>query len=132
MSLKPMSRDAMSALKHAADLETHAKQVEYVISCFYDKAISKAKSSTETSIQLEGYGNFPDPNCDSILLKFTENDKNDLLSGLRELFPGCVVEYQTLVQGKDGKMYDFSKMDRAMLQFINNQQTREFLVIDWS
>ena len=132
MSLKPMSRDAMSALKHAADLEKCAKQVTKLIDMFYQHAIRKAKTSTETSIQLQGYGDFTDSECGQNRIKFTENHKGEVLTGLRTLFPGCVVEYQTLVQGKDGKMYDFSKMDKTMLQFINNQQTREFLVIDWS
>ena len=134
MSLKPVSRESMSRLKAAADVVIHEKQVKYLISHFYSQAITKAKTSTETSIQLQGYGDF----CNSEnygsekLIKFTETDKDDLLSGLRSLFPDCLVEYQILVQGNDGKMYDFSKMDKAMLPFINNRQTRECLVIDWS
>lgn len=134
MSLKPISRDAMCRLKQATDVEIHAKQVKFLISRFYSQAITKAKTSTETSIQLEGYGDFYNSENygSEKLIKFTETDKDDLLTGLRTLFPDCVVEYQTLVQGTDGKMYDFSKMDRAMLPFINNRQTQEFLVIDWS
>lgn len=134
--LNPMSREAMRRLKGVADLEIHAKHIEKLIKFFYDKAITKAMTSTETSIQLpgyglEGYGDFHDPGTGQTI-KFTETDKDDLLSGLRSLFPDCLVEYQILVQGNDGKVYDFSKMDKAMLPFINNRQTRECLVIDWS
>ena len=129
-----MSRESMRRLKEAADLEIHRKQLKYLISHFYNQAITKAKTSTETSIQLQGYGDFTiSENYGSQkLIKFTETDKDELLRGLRTLFPDCLVEYQILVQGNDGKMYDFSKMDKAMLQFINNQQTRENLVIDWT
>ena len=134
MSLKPMSREAMCRLKQAADLEKRAKQVKHLISNFYSQAITKAKTTTETSIQLQGYGDFcnSDNYGSEKLIKFTETDKDELLRGLRTLFPDCLVEYQILVQGNDGKMYDFSKMDKAMLPFINNRMTRENLVIDWT
>ena len=132
MSLTPMNREFMRSLKEAADLEKRAKQVTKLIALFYEQAIRKARTSTETSIQLQGYVEFSDSDNNQKPIKLTENDKLDILNGLRTLFPGCLVEYQTLVQGKDGKMYDFSKMDKTMLQFINNQLTREYLVIDWS
>ena len=132
MSLIPMNRESMSGLKEAADVEKRAKQVTKLIALFYEDAIRRARTSTETSIKLQGYVDFHDSEDGINLIKFTENDKLDLLNGLRTLFPGCLVEYQTLVQGKDRKWYDFSKMDKTMLQFINNQQTREYLVIDWS
>ena len=127
-----MSRESMRCLKEVADLEKCAKQVTKLIGLYYSQAITKAKTSTETSIQLYGYVDFQDSDAPHQLIKFTEYHKDEILSGLRTLFPGCLVEYQTLVQGKDGKMYDFSKMDKTMLQFINNQQTRECLLIDWS
>ena len=132
MDLKPMSRESMSALKAAADVEKRAAQVTKLIAMFYEHAIRKARTSTETSIKLNGYVEFHDSEYSQKPIKLTENDKLDILNGLRTLFPGCLVEYQTLVQGKDGKMYDFSKMDKTMLQFINNQQTRECLMIDWT
>ena len=132
MSLTPMNRESMRHLKEAADLEKCAKQVTKLIGLFYENAIRRARTSTETSIQLHGYGDFHDSEVGTNLIKFTEKHKDEVLSGLRTLFPGCLVEYQTLVQGKDRKWYDFSKMDKTMLQFINNQQTREYLVIDWS
>jgi len=127
-----MSREELRGLKGKTDENIHTEHINYLVSYFHTKVIEKAKTSTETSIQLQGYVDFHDPEVGHLLIKFTENDKLDLLNGLRTLFPGCLVEYQTLVQGKDGKMYDFSKMDKTMLQFINNQQTREYLVIDWS
>jgi len=127
-----MSREELRGLKGKTDKNIHTEHINYLVSYFHTKVIEKAKTSTESSIQLQGYGDFFDPHCDSKLLKFTENDKLDLLTGLRTLFPGCLVEYQILVQGNDGNMYDFSKIDKAMLSYINNQYTREYLVIDWS
>lgn len=123
----------MSALKHAADLETHAKQVKNLIGEFYEHAISKAKRSTETetSIQLEGYGDFYD-SVTKTAIKFTAKDKDDLLTGLRELFPDSLVEYQILSRGDDGKMYDISKMDDTTLSWGMKYLSKEYLVIDWS
>jgi hypothetical protein len=56
----------------------------------------------------------------------------DILNGLQELFPDCLVEHKMLVRGPDGKMYDISKMDKAVLPFIRGYQEQAYIVIDWS
>jgi len=124
MSVKPMNRESMRGLKAKTDEKNRLEQIDRIVSTIQQQAIQKAKVSTETSIQLEIRGI-----CNP---QFMIENKDGIVSSLSKLFPDCSVEYQTLTRGNDGKMYDFSKMDKTMLQFINNQKTRECLVIDWS
>ena len=119
-----MNRECMRGLKAKTDEKNRLQQIDRVVSTIQQQAIQKATVSTETSFQLEVRGIYHPP--------FVTENKDGILNGIRKLFPDCSVEYKTLTRGNDGKMYDISKMDQAMLPFINKQQSQEFIVIDWS
>jgi len=56
----------------------------------------------------------------------------DILAGLRNLFPDCAVSHTLLCQAKDGKLYDVSKLDDAVLPFVDRALDQSYIVIDWS
>jgi len=115
-----VSRDQMLSLKAVTDEEFRQAKIKRIIQQVYQLAIQSAKTSSQT------YYNFPCQDQPS-------PDIENILDGLRKLFPGCKVEFKSLMQGRDGKMYDLStKMDPNLLQFINNQRTQTCIVVDWS
>ena len=66
--------------------------------------------------------------CDS----FFENNKDDIINGLKILFPDCSIDYKMLSRGNDGQMYDITNIDEKMRPFINRQHDQAHIVIDWS
>jgi hypothetical protein len=66
------------------------------------------------------------------ICEFHAKNMADILRLLQELFPGCLVMNKQLVMGQDGKMYDMALMDEKTLPFINQSQSKEYIVIDWS
>ena len=64
--------------------------------------------------------------------EFHTKNMDDILGGLRDLFPGCTVLNTVLSRGQDGKMYDISKMDEKIRPFIDTRNSQKYIVIDWS
>lgn len=63
---------------------------------------------------------------------FHIKNMNDILTALRGLFPDCRVSHTLLCQAKDGKMYDISKLDDAVLPFVDRALDQSYIVIDWN
>jgi hypothetical protein len=144
MDQVPVTRDTLRNLKNKRDEEIRIQKVNACISKVYSDIIHKAKTSIETSyyymlpsVPVSNSTHLPVPHPE-----FHRENKEDILNGLRTLFPDCSVEYSalTLIQGQDGKLYDISKMDEKVMQFAfhpsyrNNRNTSQelYIVIDWS
>lgn len=63
---------------------------------------------------------------------FHIKNMNDILAGLRDLFPDCAVSHTLLCQAKDGKLYDVATLDNAVLPFVDRALDQSYIVIDWS
>ena len=138
MDQLPVTRDTLQNLKNKINEEMRIQRVKDCISGLYNAIIHKAKTSTETSYY---YMLPPFPVSKSTHLpvpypEFYRENMEDILHGLRTLFPDCSVEYSTLIQGQDGKLYDISKIDEKVMQFAFHPSYRktsqEYIVIDWS
>jgi hypothetical protein len=138
MDQVPVTRDILRNLKNKRDEEMRIQKVNNCISQVYSAIIQKAKTSTETSyyhmlpsFPVSKATHLPAPHPE-----FHRENMEDILHGLRTLFPDCSVEYSTLIQGQDGKLYDISKMDEKVMQFAFHPSYRktsqEYIVIDWS
>ena len=138
MDQVPVTRDTLRNLKNKRDEEIRIQKVNACISKVYSDIIYTAKRSIETSY----YYMLPSVPVSNSTPEFHRENKEDILNGLRTLFPDCSVEYSalTLIQGPDGKLYDISKMDEKVMQFAfhpsyrNNRNTSQelYIVIDWS
>jgi hypothetical protein len=133
----PMSRDEMRSLKAKRDEELRIEKMNRCVQMIYSQAVGIAKTSTNTSYSLDidpqqtrkmMHMNHP-PNSE---YQFYKDNMTEILSGLQDLFPGCIVKLAKMCTGNDGKRYDISTMDEKMLPFINQQQAFECIVIDWS
>ena len=132
MDQVPVTRDTLRNLKNKRDEEMRIQKVNTCISQVYSAIIHIAKTSIETSY----YYKLPSLPVSNSTPEFHRENMEDILHGLRTLFQDCSVEYSTLIQGQDGKLYDISKMDEKVMQFAFHPSYRktsqEYIVIDWS
>jgi len=163
MSLTPISRDAMLSLKALKDEEIRQKaeadrqrQISQIVTKIYSAAKTVAETTTQTSYSYKvpeqgDLLNLSDSlynerraqiirsrmNHSSHSLthdEFHVTNMVDILSSLRDLFPGCAVNYsvRSFARGQDGKEYDVSTFDTAVLPLLSRQRREEVIVIDWS
>lgn len=137
----PITRDEMRGMKAKKDEELRIEKMNRCVQMIYSQAVNIAKTSTNTTFSLDidtqqtrQYMpmnipmNYP-PNSE---YQFYKDNMTEILSGLQDLFPGCIVKLAKMCTGNDRKRYDISTMDEKMLPFINQQQAFECIVIDWS
>lgn len=151
MSLIPITRDELKQLKIQADEEKHNVEIACAIKELYDMVVQRATGTTDTTMRITV---IEDPNMGRMnahqIQKYrqslqqqlsqtstviiTENLRENVVSGLRELFPDSKIEYKVVVMARapDGKMYDVSKMDAALRPFISASQTNTVIHVDWS
>ena len=121
---EPMSRYAMRRLKADTDEKVRMDKVNQIVKTTYEYAISQAKSYISTSYE-QNVSERADAN-------FVLSNMTDILKGLQELFPGCLVMKKRIVKAQDGKMYDMAFMDEKVLPFVNQSHSRDYIVIDWT
>jgi hypothetical protein len=139
----PMSRAAMQGLKAQKDEEQRIREqkirldkVKQIANSIYNSAVQLAATSTHTSFKHEiprGLYNSLPPNHRLYTSDpFYLNNMTDILAELQALFPGCSVTHALMAKGRDGKLYDLSKMDDSVLPFIDQTLEQSYILIDWS
>jgi hypothetical protein len=98
------------------------------------QALKKIASKKEAQFdaQMASYEAYKAANPGSPSDPFYLQNMNDILSGLRPLFPGCTISHCIMSKGTDGKMYDISTLDEKVLPFINRALDQWFIIIDWT
>ena len=110
------------------ELKQNENKINTIVTTIYDDTVCIAKSSDVTSYnyqipfneQTQSSDNFYIQNIDTILNK------------LKELFPECSVSHTLLAKGKNGKLYDISKINDDILPLIDTTLKQSYIVIDWS
>ena len=125
---QPISRHELQQLKVKNDEQKRLNTINKYVNSIYNSLINQATSSNITSYN---YQINQVPTIDPDYL-FIERNKDEILNGLKVLFPDCLVDFKILSRGTDGKMYDVSNIDEKIKPFINRQNDREYIVIDWS
>jgi hypothetical protein len=121
-----MFRQDLQQLKIKNDEHKRLNMINKCVNSIYNSLINQASSSTLTSY------NYQINQVPSTDYEFIKINKNDILNGLKVLFPDCLIEFKILSRGIDGVMYDVSNIDEKISPFINRQNDREYIVIDWS
>ena len=121
--IQPISRIDLQQLKEKNDEHNRLNQINQIVNQIYSNVVSVAGSQNITSY------NHQIQNCNPT---FYEKNKDDIISGLKTLFPDCLIDYKMLSRGNDGKMYDITNIDEKMRPFINRQRDQAHIVIDWS
>jgi hypothetical protein len=129
----------MQGLKVQTDNQNRIAKIDTIVKDIYTKAIQLASTSSEKVFNLSippapiqhpiagtiyGTSGPSDP--------FYLNNMDDILSALQLLFPGCSVSHALMARGKDGNLYDLSKLDDTSLPLVDQTLEQSFIVIDWS
>ena len=127
----PMLRDEMRSLKAKTDEENRVRGVEQYVKIMYEAIIQLAKTSTKTQWRAEFHNG---QGCLALDCKFIITNIDDILRGLRNLFPDCSVDFKSVTKamGPDGQMHDISTLDEKALMFIGNRQVNQCISVDWS
>ena len=124
---QPFSRNDLQQLKAKKD---ELIRINKVVNQIYSHVVILA--ATHICGQNQNYESKYNHNIWDWDLKFYEKNKDDIISGLKTLFPYCSIDYKMLSRGNDGKMYDITNIDEKMKPFINRQNDRTYIVVDWS
>ena len=131
----PISRESLRGLKAQREEEERLRHISVIVNHIYNQAIQMATNKGDTSYKHEisrllGDNRFRvNPNLTSDIYT---TSMGEIISELQSLFPDCSVKHTTLTMGQDGKMYDVSEMAASVLPFINKQQSKEYILVDWS
>ncbi len=136
----PMSRAAMQGLKAQKEEDDRLRQekhrldrVKQISDSIYASAVQLAATSSDTSFKHElPRGRYSAHKYTTISDPFYLNNMADIISSLQALFPGCSVTHTLMAKGRDGKLYDLSKLDDKVLPFIDQTLEESYIVIDWS
>ena len=108
-------------------------KIKQIVDSIYYSAVEFAATSTDMSFKYEiprmRY-RYHDSNRGSD--PFYLNNMDDILNRLQILFPDCSVTHALMARGRDGKIYDLSKIDDSVIPFIDQTLEQSYIVIDWS
>ena len=119
---QPIIKNDLQQLKAKTDEKKRLEQINQHVNNIYQTLINQATLNIKTSY------NHQINQRDS----FFENNKDDIINGLKILFPDCSIDYKMLSRGNDGQMYDITNIDEKTRPFINRQYDQAHIVIDWS
>jgi len=120
---QPFSRQELKQLKAKKDEQNRLNEINQIVNHIYSSVVSVAESKTITSYNYQIQQHYS---------TFCEKNKDDIINGLKTLFPDCSIDYKMLSRGNDGQMYDITNIDEKMRPFINRQYDQAHIVIDWS
>lgn len=163
--LLPIPLEAMQQSKAEEDEKKYKKAIKDIITNIYTQAVQAAKTSTTSRDQSVGVAvdrrgvthiqphvEAPAPQTTSYRhpvhlhqpqmaamsthIKSTDT-LTEVLSALRELFPGCRVTYSKMARGVNGQMHDITQMDELTtklieMKVIDTRHVAESILIDWS
>ena len=160
-SSPPMSRDAMRGFKAKVEEEQRIQQIKNINQSIYSSAIRQAQTTTDfvykytipftqqvvpaepivlntasmtqkETLFMQQQALHQKTRVVNAPCEFMTKNMPEILLGLREMFPGCLVKHARLVRGQDGKMYDMDSIDEKVLPFIDQSQSQEYITVDWS
>ena len=125
--MERITRDELRSLKAKTIEDTRRAYVTQQIGQIY-RAVKYHASGQQSGIRQD---------CDTsykyaLQQNLEKTTIADILSGLQEVFPDCSVVHTLLARGKNGKLYDISKIDDTILPLINVALNESYIVIDWT
>lgn len=139
---KPITREYLRSLKRKAEEQQVSSLINKTLEIIYTNVITHATKSDETfyrhaiptpppinTVYLEmGHTSLP-----VTFATIYNTHLNDILQGLRELFPDSTISKKILTRGSDGKLLDITDipeiLESNVLKTIHSQW---YIVIDWS
>jgi hypothetical protein len=123
MSATPVTRKTLRRMNLNFVEQERVLFVENFVNCIYNNALKHAKNTTETFYRCE---------LNEDIQTIIQN-KGEILSRLRHLFPDCAVNYKSfLCRHADQKLYDIDSIDKMYHAYFDRDQLHDYIVIDWS
>lgn len=123
MNRPVLTRNSLQGMKEIED--NRRRQINEIIDMIYTSVVGISKTSTNKSYKfycnLPGYG-----------ITFFEDNKTDILNGLRTLFPDSTIEFKFFLRDNNQQIKEFTQIDEAMKQYVTRQYNNDFINIDWS
>ena len=138
MSLIPMSRESMESLKATTENNIRLALLGKIVAAIYTCAVTFAKQTTDTTFRYPLIATYhemrgmPNGYLDGVKPEFYRNNMPEILGNLQELFPECFITHANLTRGQDGKMYTTSNIEESIRPFLNIENSKEYIIIDWS
>jgi hypothetical protein len=143
MSLTPMSKNTLQALKTKLDNDTLTSKIKALVTQIYNSAVNAAKTTSTTSFQYNMSTTVSNQMSRINILtsglttngvsqkEFCLTNKTAIIAALTPLFPNCTIKYSTFGTGSDGKSYDITNVPSGVT--LNTAiANKYYIVIDWS
>ena len=115
-------------LKKMQELKQNENKINTIVTTIYDDTVCIAKVSNETLYNYQIPFNEETQSSDNFYIQNIDT----ILNKLKKLFPECSVSHTLLAKGKNGKLYDISKINDDILPLIDTTLKQSYIVIDWS
>jgi hypothetical protein len=115
-------------IKKMQELKQNENKINTIVTTIYDDTVCIAKVSNETLYNYQIPFNEETQSSDNFYIQNIDT----ILNKLKELFPECSVSHTLLAKGKNGKLYDISKINDDILPLIDTTLKQSYIVIDWS
>jgi hypothetical protein len=150
MNRTPINPETMHKLKQINEDELKENKINTIVTTIYDNTVAfmnqrsinarvnATKAALTVPFMTKNYNdtiyNYQIPFNDQTQSSddFYIKNIDTILNKLKELFPGCSVSHTLLARGKDGKLYDISKINDKILSLIDTALNNSYIVIDWS
>ena len=124
-SMEPITREELHGLKAKAIEDRRRAYVSQQINHIYQAVMTHAKGQDPRQDSQTSYKHAVQPNLEKTTI-------SDILNGLQQLFPDCSVVHTLMARGRNGKLYDISKIDDTILPLIDVALNESYIVIDWT
>jgi hypothetical protein len=115
-------------LKKMQELKQNKNKINTIVTTIYDDTVCITKVSNETLYNYQIPFNEETQSSDNFYIQNIDT----ILNKLKELFPECSISHTLLAKGKNGKLYDISKINDDILPLIDTTLKQSYIVIDWS
>jgi hypothetical protein len=107
MSKPILTRNNLQGMKDTDD--NRRRQVSNVVDMIYSNVVQQSKTTTNKSYKF--YGNLP-----GYSKTYFEDNKVDIISGLRLLFPDSIIEFKFFLRDNNEQIKEFSIIDETLRQ----------------
>lgn len=109
-------------------VKQYEDKINTIVTTIYDDTVYITKKYNETSYNYQIPFNEETQSSDNFYIQNIDT----ILNKLKELFPKYSVSHTLLAKGKNGKLYDISKINDDILPLIDTTLKHSYIVIDWS
>lgn len=122
MNLIPMTRNELQSMKSVIDEEKRKQRVKTTVASIYRQVQYIASKTTRNKYS---YTNITD-------MKFIKQNIDEIMKELQMLFPDSRISFSKVRMRALDDYVEVSEAEERMLELMNQKNTEQAIVIDWS